>query len=55
MLKTINKRPTFAKFKEKSLQNPNVKREYDLLAPEFEILEKFIKARKKTKKPKIKI
>lgn len=43
----MTKRPTFEEFKKKSLENPEVKREYDLLQPEFEILEKFIKARKK--------
>jgi predicted transcriptional regulator len=42
-----NKRPTFEKFKKRALQNEELKAAYELLGPEFELLEKFIRARKK--------
>lgn len=43
-----NKRPSFEAYKKKALQNEEVKAAYDLLGPEFDLLEKFIKARKRT-------
>ena len=43
----MSKRPSFAEFKKEVLQDPEVKAAYDLLEPEFTLLEKFIKARKK--------
>lgn len=42
-----NKRPSFEEFKKRALQNEEVKTAYELLGPEFELIEKFIKARKK--------
>lgn len=44
----MSKRPSFAAFKKRVLQNKDVKAAYDLLESEFALLEKFIKARKKT-------
>ncbi len=38
-------RPTFKKFKEKALTNPEVKKEYDALAPVYELRKKLIKMR----------
>lgn len=43
------KRPSFAAYKKRALQNKEVKAAYDLLEPEFAILEKFIRARKKAR------
>ena len=45
----MNKRPTFAAFKKRALQDEDVKAAYDLLEAEFALLEKFIKARKKAR------
>ena len=45
----INKRPSFEKFKNRALQDEEVKAEYDALEIEFSLLEKFIKARKKAR------
>ena len=45
----MSKRPTFADFKKRSLQNPEVKAAYDLLETEFALLDKFIEARKKAR------
>jgi len=43
----MSKRPTFKKFKEEALKDEAFKAEYEALRPEFEIIAKFIKARKK--------
>ena len=43
------KRPDFETFKKEAMKNEEFKKEYDLLRPEFEILQKFIEARKKAK------
>lgn len=43
------KRPTFEEFKKESLQDKEVRAEYDLLEAEFALLEQFIKARKKVR------
>jgi predicted transcriptional regulator len=43
------KRPTFKDFKKKALLDPIVKKEYEALRPEFELLAQFIRARKKAK------
>lgn len=43
----MSKRPSFEAFKERALQDKEVKAAYDLLEAEFAILEKFIRARKK--------
>lgn len=43
------KRPTFKKFKEEALENAKVKKEYEALRAEFELIIKFIKARKSAK------
>lgn len=37
-----NKRPSFAEFKKKALEDKEVKAAYDLLEPEFALLEKSI-------------
>ncbi len=39
------KRPTFADFKKKALQNENVRKEYDMLKPLFTIKKQLIAAR----------
>jgi DNA-binding XRE family transcriptional regulator len=44
-----NKRPSFAAYKKRALENEELKAAYDLLEPEFALLEKFIKARKKAR------
>lgn len=44
-----NKRPSFAAFKKKALQDKDVKTAYDLLEPEFALLDELIKARKKAR------
>ncbi len=44
-----NKRPSFAAYKKRALENKELKTAYDLLEPEFALLEKFIKARKKAR------
>lgn len=36
----------FNEFKEKMLENPEVKEEYDALEPEFDIIQAMVKARK---------
>lgn len=43
----MSKRPTFEEYKKRAMQNEKFRTEYELLKPEFEILKKFIKARKK--------
>lgn len=43
----MNKDLSFKKFKEEALKDPVVKAEYEALGPEFELIEKFIKARHK--------
>lgn len=43
------KKPTFTDFKKKVLQDKEVRAEYDLLEAEFDLLEKFIQARKKAR------
>ena len=43
----MSKRPSFEAFKKAAMQDEKFKTEYELLEPEFEILQKFIKARKK--------
>lgn len=43
------KRPDFEEFKKEAMKNEEFKKEYELLRPEFEILQKFIEARKKAK------
>ena len=45
----MSKRPSFESFKNKVLQDKEVKAAYDLLKSEFMLLEKFIKARKKSR------
>lgn len=35
-------KPSFAAFKKRALQNEEVKKAYDLLEPEFALVEKFI-------------
>lgn len=45
----MNKRPTLADFKKKAMQNEEFRKQYELLAPEFEIINTFIKARKKAR------
>lgn len=45
----MTKRPSFNAFFKKALKDPAVKAEYDRLAPEFELIEQFIVARKKAK------
>ncbi len=40
-------RPTFAKFKEKALENSEVKKEYEVLAGAYELRKKLIRLRKK--------
>jgi hypothetical protein len=44
-----SKRPSFAAYKKRALQNEELKAAYDLLELEFALLEKFIKARKKSR------
>lgn len=39
----------FDKFKAKLLENPKIKVEYDALAPEYELIERLMTARKATK------
>lgn len=41
-----NKHLSFTDFKRKSLKDPEIKREYDRLQPEFALIEAIIKARK---------
>jgi len=45
----MDKRPSFKDFKEEALKNATVKKEYEALRPEFELLLEFIKARKAAK------
>lgn len=45
----MSKRPTLADFKKEVLKDPKFKAVYDLLEPEFALLDKFIKARKKAR------
>lgn len=45
----MSKRPTFDEFKKEALKNEKLKEEYELLGPEFELIQKFINARKKAK------
>jgi len=41
------KRPTFEKFKEKALADPDARKEYETLAPIYELRKKLIAIRKK--------
>ena len=41
----ISKFQTFEDFKRESLKDPEIKREYDKLGPEFELINKIIEAR----------
>ena len=41
------KRPTFEEFQEEAMKDPAFAAEYKALQPEFEVIKKFIKARKK--------
>lgn len=41
------KRPDFKAFKKVAMQDEKFKEEYELLRPEFEILQQFIEARQK--------
>ena len=43
----MNKKLGFKEFKEEALKDPAFKAEYELLRPEFEVIKKFIKARKR--------
>lgn len=43
----MSKRPTIESFREKALQNPDVKAEYDALAAAFEMKRQMIALRKK--------
>lgn len=43
----MSKRPTFDEFKKTAMQDEKFRTEYELLKPEFEILLKFIQAKKK--------
>lgn len=45
----MSKRPTFESFKKTAMQDENFKAEYDLLSEEFELIQKFINARKKAR------
>lgn len=45
----MDKRPSFKSFKEDLLKRAKVKKEYEALRPEFELLLEFIKARKAAK------
>lgn len=45
----MSKRPSLADFKKELLLDPEVKAEYDLLEPEFALLDKFIRARKRAR------
>jgi len=45
----MSKRPSFEEYKKRAMQNKELKAAYDLLEPEFTLLEKFIKARKKAR------
>ena len=43
---TMNKRPDFETFKKIAMKDEDFKAEYELLSSEFELIQKFIKARK---------
>lgn len=45
----MDKRPDFKTFRDEALKNPNVRAEYEALRAEFELIMKFIKARKAAK------
>jgi len=45
----MNKRPDFKSFKDEALKNAKVRAEYEALRPEFELMMKFIRARKAAK------
>lgn len=45
----MTKRPSYDDFKKRVLQDPEAKAAYDLLAPEFDVLRQFIKARQKAR------
>ncbi len=47
--KTMPKRPSIEEFKERELQDPVFRAEYEAGCPELELLEQFILARKKSK------
>lgn len=42
----MNKRPDFKSFKEETLKNAKVRKEYEALRPEFELMMEFIQAAK---------
>jgi DNA-binding XRE family transcriptional regulator len=44
-MRTTKKRPTFAEFKKKALQNKDVSKEYETLKPIFDIKKQLISAR----------
>ena len=46
----MRKRPTFEDFKKDAMKDKAFKAEYELLGPEFELITKRIKARKKAVK-----
>lgn len=43
---STKKQLSFKDFKEKALKDPEFRTEYEALRPEFEVLKKFVKARK---------
>jgi len=43
----MNKKLSFKAFKEEALKDEAVRAEYEVLAPEFEVIKQFISARKK--------
>jgi predicted transcriptional regulator len=45
----MNKKLSFKKFKAEALKDEEFRAEYEALRPEFELLEQFIKARKKSR------
>jgi len=45
----MDKRTSFKSFKEEALKNAKVRKEYEALRPEFELMMEFIKARKSAK------
>lgn len=45
----MSKRPNFETFKKIAMKDASFKAEYELLSSEFELIQKFIKARKKAR------
>ncbi len=45
----MSKRPSFETFKKQAMKDPAFVAEYEALRPEFELLDQFIKARKKAR------